>query len=126
MNTTLAKWMTAILTITFMTTPILMYIESMQREIVEVTLNEAAKKASVEGYFTYDILEGIRTTLTETYNFDPNNITIEATEDFQPRNDYIEATITVPRSPIFLFEGVFNSGPTTMTKRVRVMSEAIN
>ncbi|MCK6259409.1 hypothetical protein LCY76_22820 [Fictibacillus sp. KIGAM418] len=126
MNTTLAKWMTAIIAITIITTPILMYLEAMEREIVDVTLNEATKKAAIDGYFTTETLDSITDNLVKRHKWSPDDIQMEATTVPQPRNEYIEITLSVPRGPLFLFEGLFDNGPKKITKNVRVMSEAIN
>lgn len=126
MNTTLAKWMSAVLAITFMTTPILMYIDAAHREIVEITLNESAKRAAVEGYFSDQIINETINELVTEYNFDQNTIQLEGTITPTPRGQYIEATLSVPRGPIFIFSSLFNNGPGQHKKKIRIMSEAVN
>ncbi|WP_163537302.1 hypothetical protein [Gracilibacillus sp. YIM 98692] len=125
MSTTLGKWLTLFITLTIMFTPILAYIDSMHREAVEVVLQEGAKKAAIEGYFTPGIIDDMKQELVDRYNFDESTINITATDTLQQRENHLAATIEVPRGPIFLFN-VFNNGPDTIKKSTTIMSEYIN
>ncbi|MFB1100364.1 hypothetical protein [Terribacillus sp. JSM ZJ617] len=125
MAAVLQKWMTIVLVANFMFAPILGYVDSLHREAVEVVLHEGAKKASIEGRFTEEIIADMRSELVEDYNFDPDKIDINATKNLTYRNEYIEGSIEVPRGPIFLFD-IFISGPRTIKKDTQVLSEYIN
>lgn len=105
-----------------MFTPILAYADNLHREAVDTVLHEAAKDASIQGYFTPAIVQNMRNTLVYEYNFKADDIQISATSTPQPRNTYIQATITVPRGPIFVLN-IFNQGPKQIVRTVQVMSE---
>ncbi|MCM3443570.1 MULTISPECIES: hypothetical protein [Metabacillus] len=124
MSTTLAKWMTLIITANIMFAPILAYLDSLHREAVEVVLQEGAKKAAIEGRFTDTLINEMKQELVDNYNFDADKITITATKNLTYRENFIEATIEVPRGPIFIFE-IFNNGPSTIKKSTKILSEYI-
>jgi len=125
MSKTLAEWMTLFIAINIMFAPILAYVDSLNREAVEVVLAEGAKKASIEGKFTPAIVQEMKDTLVSKYNFDPNKVTITGTQTLTPRNQYIEGTIKAPRSFIFVLD-IFNPSPTTFEKDIKILSEYIN
>lgn len=125
MSATIGKWLTISIAISIMFTPILAYLDSLHREAVEVTLTEGAKKAAVEGYFTPAIIQEMRDTLVNKYNFDASNIEITATTTPTPRGQYIEAMIRVPRGILFVLD-LFNQGPTHIEKHTKVLSESVN
>ncbi|MBU8908053.1 hypothetical protein [Desertibacillus haloalkaliphilus] len=131
MSTTLAKWLSAIIAITVMFTPILAYLDSLHRAAVEEVLHEYSKRAAVEGYFTDEMIDDMKDTLSTRYNFDENEIEIVATNTrvYRPsphdslENHMIEAEIKVPSTPIFIFD-LFNSD-LEISKDIRVISEYI-
>lgn len=116
--------MTIFLAINIMFAPILAYLDSLHREAVEVVLTEGAKKASIEGSFTPVIIQEMKDTLVEHYNFDSDKIVISATETLTQRNEYLEASIEVPRTFIFIVN-IFNQGPNTFKKETKILSEYI-
>ncbi|KZE68043.1 hypothetical protein AWM68_17900 [Fictibacillus phosphorivorans] len=124
MSKVLGEWMTLFIVINLMFAPILAYIDSLHREAVEVVLTEGAKKASIKGQFTPDIVQDMKDTLVDSYNFDESKINIQATSALTPRNEYLEASIEVPRSFIFIMD-IFNQGPSTFTKDTKILSEYI-
>ncbi|WP_201715510.1 hypothetical protein [Rossellomorea arthrocnemi] len=124
MSKAVGMWMTLFLVINFMFTPILSYKDSLEREAVEVVLNEGAKKAAIEGRFTTSIINEMKQTLVDDYNFDASKITITATQSLTPRNQYISASIEVPRGMIFIID-IFNQGPELFKKDIKVLSEHI-
>jgi hypothetical protein len=124
MSTVLAKWMTLLIAITIMFTPLLVYLDSLHREAIDLVLHEGMKDASIQGGFTTEIVADMKDALVKDYNFDPNVIDIEATHDIKERGEYIEATIRVPRSPIFIL-GLFNEGPKEIVRTAKIMSEHI-
>jgi hypothetical protein len=125
MSKTLAEWMTLFIAVNIMFAPILAYLDSLHREAAEVVLTEGAKKASIEGQFTPEIIQEMKDTLVNQYNFDESKITIVATQTLTPRNQYLEASIEIPRNFIFIID-VFNQGPRTFKKKTKIMSEYIN
>lgn len=125
MSKTLAEWMTLFIVVNIMFAPILSYLDSLQREAAEVVLTEGAKKASIEGRFTPEIIQEMKDTLVNQYNFDVDKINIVATQTLTPRNQYIEASIETPRTFIFIID-VFNQGPRTFKQKTKIMSEYIN
>lgn len=125
MSTTIGKWLTVSIAICIMFTPILAYLDSLHREAVEVTLTEGAKKAAIEGYFTPEIIQEMRDTLTDKYNFNSSTIEITATTTLTTRGEYIEAEIRVPRGILFVLD-LFNQGPSHIEKKTQVLSEYIN
>ncbi|MCM3441391.1 hypothetical protein ACUIJN_17335 [Metabacillus halosaccharovorans] len=125
MSGVLAKWMTLIIAANIMFAPILSYIDSLHREAVEVVLQESAKKAAIEGRFTPTIINEMKRELVDNYNFDSSKIVISATTSLTYRENYLTASIEVPRGPIFLFE-IFNSGPKTIKKNTKILSEYID
>jgi hypothetical protein len=125
MSKTLAEWMTLFIVVNIMFAPILSYLDSLQREAAEVVLTEGAKKASIEGRFTPEIIREMKDTLVNQYNFDVDKINIVATQSLTPRNQYIEASIEIPRTFIFIIN-VFNQGPRTFKQKTKIMSEYIS
>lgn len=121
----LAEWMTIFIAVNIMFAPILAYIDSLNREAVEVVLAEGAKQASIEGSFTPSIVDDMKQTLVEDYNFNESKINITATQTLTPRNEYLEASIQVPRTFIFILD-IFNQGPSTITKHTKILSEYVN
>lgn len=130
LNTTLAKWMTAMIAAVIMFAPLLAYADSLNRSAVNSVLYEAAKEASIHGYFTPEILEDMEDVLANHYNFDLSKFQINVTETvvYRPNpetpltdDDYIEAQITFPSIPVFLFLLPNNSGD--HVEKVRVLSE---
>lgn len=124
MSKALGQWMTLFLVINFLFTPILAYKDSLEREAVEVVLNEGAKKAAIEGRFTTEIITDMEQTLVNDYNFDPAAITITATTTITYRKDYLTASIEVPRGIIFVID-IFNQGPRVIKKDIKIMSEYV-
>lgn len=125
MSKTLGEWMTLFIAINIMFAPILAYVDSLHREAVEVVLTEGAKKASIEGMFTPQIVKEMKDTLVNRYNFDESKIVVNATQTQTPRNQYITASIEAPRSFIFILD-IFNPGPSTFKKETKVLSEYID
>lgn len=125
MSKTLGEWMTLFIVINIMFAPILSYLDSLHREAVEVVLTEGAKKAAIAGQFSPTIIQEMKDTLVNNYNFDETKITIQATQSLTPRNQYLEASIEVPRSFIFVLD-IFNQGPSTFKKKTKILSEYIN
>jgi hypothetical protein len=125
MSKTLAEWMTLFIVVNIMFAPILAYLDSLQREAAEVVLTEGAKKASIEGKFTPEIIQDMKDTLVKQYNFDESKITIVATQTLTPRNQYLEASIEIPRTFIFILD-IFNQGPSTFKKKTKILSEYIS
>ncbi|WP_243856260.1 MULTISPECIES: hypothetical protein [Cytobacillus] len=125
LSKTLGEWMTLFIVINIMFAPILAYLDSLHREAVEVVLTEGAKKASIEGRFTPAIIDEMKDTLVDRYNFDESKIRVTATQSLTPRNQYIEASIEAPRSFIFILD-IFNQGPSTFKKETKILSEYIN
>ncbi|RHW35959.1 hypothetical protein D1B31_17865 [Neobacillus notoginsengisoli] len=125
MSKALGEWMTLVIAINIMFAPILSYLDSLHREAVEVVLTEGAKKASIEGRFSPEIIQDMKDTLVSQYNFDESKIEVQATQALTPRNEYIEASIEVPRSFIFILD-IFNQGPKTFKKETKILSEYIN
>lgn len=125
MSKTLGEWMALFIVINIMFAPILAYLDSLHREAVEVVLTEGSKKAAIEGRFTPEIVQDMKDTLVQRYNFDETKITVTATQSLTPRNQYIQASIEVPRSFIFILD-IFNQGPSTFKKETKILSEYIN
>jgi hypothetical protein len=125
MSTTIGKWLTISIAICIMFSPILAYLDSLHREAVEVVLTEGAKKASIEGYFTPAIIQEMKDTLVNNYNFSEGDIVITATTTLTPRNENIEASIKVPRGILFVLD-LFNQGPSHIEKHTKILSEYIN
>ncbi|KAA6446916.1 hypothetical protein [Bacillus swezeyi] len=122
MATALAKWMTILLSINIMFAPLLSNVDGLQREAVEVVLTEGAKKASVEGRFTNEIINEMKSNLAEKYSFNKEDISISSTSGLKGRGEYIEASITVPRTRIFVID-MFVKEPAHFTKSTKIMSE---
>jgi hypothetical protein len=125
MSTVLSKWMTLFLSLTIMFTPMLVYVDSLHREVVDTVLHQGLKEASIKGYFTTDIINDIKDTLVNDYNFQASTIEITATQTVKQRGDYIEISLSVPRGPIFLLD-IFNQGSDKITRNAKIMSEYIN
>ncbi|MEK3992663.1 hypothetical protein [Robertmurraya sp. FSL R5-0851] len=125
MSKTLGEWMTLFIAINIMFAPILTYVDSLHREAVEVVLTEGAKKASIEGRFTPEIINEMNSTLVDNYNFDSDKITISATQTLTPRNQYLTASIEAPRGFIFILD-IFDPAPSTFKKETKILSEYIN
>lgn len=125
MSKVLGEWMTLFIVINIMFAPILAYLDSLHREAVEVVLAEGAKKAAIVGHFSDDIIQEMEDMLVEHYNFDRSKIKIEATQTLTSRYDYLEASIEIPRGIIFLLD-IFNQGPRTIKKNIRIMSEYVS
>lgn len=124
MSKALGMWMTLFLVINFMFTPILSYKESLEREAVEVVLNEGARKAAIEGRFTPEIIDEMKSTLVNDYNFKKSSITFKGKQSLTSRNQYITGSIEVPRGYIFVLD-IFNQGPDKFKKDIKVLSEHI-
>ncbi|MCA1064435.1 hypothetical protein QTG56_22740 (plasmid) [Rossellomorea sp. AcN35-11] len=124
MSKALGQWMTLFIVINFLFAPILAYKVSLEKEAIEVVLNEGAKKAAIEGRFTTAIIDEMEQTLVNNYNFDPTKINITATTALTYRQDYLTASIEVPKSIIFILD-IFNQGPTTIKKDIKIMSEYV-
>jgi hypothetical protein len=125
MSTVLAKWMTLFLSVTIIFTPLFMYLDSLHREVVDTVLHQGLKEASISGYFTDEIIEDMKDTLVNDYNFQESTIEITATQTLQQRGDYIDISLSVPRGPIFVIN-LFNQGPSKITRTAKIMSEFIN
>jgi len=125
MSKVLGEWMTLFIVINIMFAPILAYLDSLHREAVEVVLAEGAKKAAIVGHFSDDIIQEMEDMLVEHYNFDRSKIKIDATQTLTSRYDYLEASIEIPRGIIFLLD-IFNQGPRTIKKNIRIMSEYVS
>jgi len=126
MSKVLGEWMVLFIAINIMFSPILGYVDSLHREAVEVVLSEGARKAAVEGNFTDEIIQDMRDTLVQNYNFDPDKIEITATQNPTPvpRGEYLTASIKIPRGIIFVLD-IFNPGPKYYVKEIQIMSEYI-
>ncbi|MFP7442549.1 MULTISPECIES: hypothetical protein [Bacillus] len=126
MSTVLAKWMTLFIALTIMFTPFFVYLDSLHREVVALVLQQGLKEAAIEGYFTQEIVEGMKDTLEQDYKFDRNLIEI-TTPDSSPqtRGEYLEVEISVPRGPMFILN-IFNQGPTEITRKAEIMSEYVS
>lgn len=133
MGKTLAMWMTAILSINMLFAPLLGYFDSLLREGVEVTLMEGAKKASIQGSWTTgtygNLVTQMSNTLQTKYNINMsattiNYVTVTSGGGSVPlkRGEVLEASITIKRSPIFIFD-IFNTDGLSHTKTVKIMSE---
>jgi hypothetical protein len=125
MSTVLAKWMTLYLAITIIFTPILAYLDSLHKKVVENVVHQGLKEASIQGHFTDAIIADMKDTLVNDYNFQESTIEITATRDLKPRGEYIEISLSVPRGPIFVLD-IFNQGPTKINSQEKIMSEYIN
>ncbi len=125
MSEVIGKWMMILIAICIMFAPLLGYKDSLEREAIEVTLTEGAKKAAIEGRFTPAIINEMKDTLENDYNFDRSKISITATTTLTPRNQYIEAKIRVPKGILFVLD-LFNQGPTHNEKETKVLSEYVN
>lgn len=125
MSSILAKWMTITIAIIVMTTPILLYMDSLHRSAVDTILLEASKKAAIEGMFTQEIIDKMVDDLVNNYNFHEPSINITATTNLTPRNQYIEASIEVPRGVILIID-MFNQGPESFSSEVRILSEYVD
>lgn len=125
MSRVLGEWMSLVIVINILFAPILAYVDSLHREAVEVVLNEGAKKAAVEGTFTPEIIQEMKNTLVQNYNFAESKIKIEATQSIATRGEYLEASIEIPRGIIFILD-IFNQGPPTFKKSIRIMSEYVS
>lgn len=125
MSTTLARFLTLMIELCIIFTPILGYVDSLNNAAVEDALNAAAKEASIKGEFSSDIINTMKDNLSTEYNFDKSQIVFTGTETPTPRGQYIQGTITVPRGIIFVLD-IFNQGPKTITKKVQIMSEHLD
>lgn len=120
MKTALSKWMTIFISVTIMFTPLLAWFNSLNKQSVDISLHQALKKSSIEGYF---LVSEVETMLIDEYNFDPDSIVeIKGTTSRVKRGEYIDAEITIKNTPIFVIN-LFNQGPETYTKKSRIMSE---
>ncbi|NRD80842.1 hypothetical protein HPT25_26295 [Bacillus sp. BRMEA1] len=126
MSKALAEWMTLIIVINIMFAPILTYIDSLQREAVEVVLTEGAKEASIQGQFTPQIIQGMKDALSNQYHFDASKINIQATTTLTLRNQYLQASIEAPRGFIFILDIFHLNQPLTFKESTKIMSEYIN
>jgi hypothetical protein len=124
MNTVLAKWMTLFISVTIMFTPLLAYLDALHREAVDTVLYEKLKEASIQGHFTTDMIDDMKETLQNDYNFDRSQITITADLSIKPRGQFIRCTIEVPRGPIYILN-IFNQGDTKIKRTAQIMSEYI-
>lgn len=126
MSKVIGEWMVLIIAVNIMFSPILGYVDSLHREAVEVVLSEGARQAAVEGNFTDEIIQDMKDTLVENYNFDPNKIEITATQEPTPvpRGEYLTASIKIPRGIIFVLD-IFNPGPNYYVKEIKIMSEYV-
>jgi len=125
MSTVLSKWMTLYLAITIMFTPMFVYLDSLHKNVVDTVIHQGLKEASIEGYFTDEIITDMKDTLVTDYNFQESTIEITATQTLKQRGDYIEISLSVPRGPIFILD-IFNQGPEKITRTSKIMSEYIN
>ncbi|MFE7064176.1 hypothetical protein ACFVAD_18765 [Sutcliffiella sp. NPDC057660] len=122
MSEILAKWMMIFIAITIIFTPLLAYTDSLHREAVDTVLHQATKEASLKGQFTTDIINGMKDSLEQDYNFDRSEIEIVATTSLTSRGGYLECTVTTPRGPIFILN-IFNQGPSEIERKSKIMSE---
>jgi hypothetical protein len=117
--------MTLYLAITIIFTPILAYLDSLHKKVVENVVHQGLKEASIHGYFTDAIITDMKDTLVKDYGFQESTIEITATRALKLRGEYIEVSLSVPRGPIFVLD-IFNQGPTKISSQEKVMSEYIN
>lgn len=107
-----------------LSTPILYMINSSTEQTVTVVLDEATKSAADKGQFTPEIIEEEIMQRLEDRNIPRDNVEFTGTESLTMRGEYIEAKITIPRTPIILFD-IFGENPDAITKSTRLMSEYI-
>ncbi len=124
MSQTLAKWMTLFLVVTIMFTPILYYLDTLNRKAVDAVLQQGLKEASIEGYMSNEVVNKMVDTLVNDYNFDEDVIDIAGTTLYTQRKEYIEITITVPRTPVFILN-IFNQGSKKLVRKSIIMSEYV-
>ncbi len=105
-------------------TPLLVMVNSATEQTVTTVLDEATKSAADKGQFTVEIIENEIYQRLEDRNIPRENVQFTGTESLTARGQYIEATITIPRTPIILFD-VFGQNPNNITKSTRLMSEYI-
>lgn len=70
-------------------------VEELKGEMAEQTIQRATELASVEGYYTPEIIEGIENNLLAV-GFSSEEISLELTLEFTERGEYVEGKITVP------------------------------
>lgn len=124
MSSVLAKWMNLFLVATIMFTPILVYIDSLHRDVVDTVLQQGLNDASVKGYVDDQIKTNIVRTLVDDYNFYEPSIVVTGTAAPQDRGKPITLTIQVPRGPIFLLN-IFNQGSDKIERTATVLSEYV-
>lgn len=125
MSSTIARFLTIMIELCIIFTPILGYVDSLNNAAVEQALTAASKEASIDGEFSADIVKEMKDTLSADYNFNKDEIQFTGTQTVTPRGEYIQGQITVPRGIIFVLD-IFNQGPKTITKKVQIMSEHID
>lgn len=119
-----SMYMVSLIIALILTTPLLYMVNSATEQTVTTVLHEATKSAANKGKFTVDIIENEIYQRLEERNIPRDKVTFLGTESLTTRGNYIEATLTIPRTPIILFE-VFGKNPDDITKTTRLMSEYV-
>lgn len=117
-----SMYMVSLIIALILTTPLLYMVNSATEHTVNTVLTEATKSAADKGQFTTDIIENEIYQRLEERNIPRDKVAFTGTQALTSRGNYIEATITIPRTPIILFE-VFGQSPDDITKSTRIMSE---
>lgn len=148
MSKILGMWMFLFMELILMMTPIMFYIDGMNKDAISTVLHEGAKQASIVGTLDESIKDEMYTELEENYNYDrscnPNHkdtsildrcVTIKQVGGIEGRKvergegGYITIEITANRNLIPIYDmfvpnsdGLLNK---SFTQRTRIMSEYV-
>ena len=124
MNNFYALYMCSLAIALILSTPILHMVNSSTEQTIIVVLDEATKSAADQGQFTAEIIENEIYKRLESRNIPREKVQFTGTQSITARGDYVEANISVPRTPIILFD-IFGDNPDSISKSTRLMSEYI-
>lgn len=97
---------------------------SQTEETLNLALYEGQKKAAVQGRYTEEIYNEIKSFLIDDHHYEPDAIEVSGTEVLTPRGSRISITITVPKPNTTVIEAFrVNGEEETFTKTRQIMSE---
>lgn len=112
----------------FLIQPLLHDAEKARGEAAKIAIERATERASIEGYYTADILEEVYT-IMEGVGYTRDEVTLSVTETVTLRGDYVSAQIVVPNKYLFLIvKSFFNTDEVEMNhvRSATRMSEYVN
>ncbi|MFA5881613.1 MAG: hypothetical protein WC834_05390 [Eubacteriales bacterium] len=124
MRQVIAVLLISTLFIVYMFQPFLNEIYHLKNLAVQITLDRGIEKAAVDGKFTDQIVNEMRTTLSEQFHFSIDEISFTGTTSAAPRGAYIEGSLGIPTGQLWILPGIWGGG--TEIKELRAYAKQMS